>query len=712
MDKQYDWMAGQFATPKAVTALVAELARRIQARRLLDPACGTADLLLSVGESHPDSELTGIDIMDAVLSQARTNAETRKRTAHLLCEDFLAFDTATLGQFDLVLCNPPFGARMQATVDGSRVASGEAAFLLKGIGLLREGGYCIFVVPEGILFNSTLQVVRDHIITHHSLEAVVSLPPGLFGPYTGIKTSVLMVRRTNQRPRVFFAECAEALASQTISSNYWTEKENKNPSQGRWVALGDVVAAGGTWTYGLVRANEDAARMRRESKYPVVPLSELVCSVPTRTDAPPPDRTLLIQAIGIRPKVFLASDAALVKVPKGVLTCAITDERALPQYLRLYLNSTRGNTQLQSLVAGVIPSIRLRDLNLVQVELPDIETQAKILAVQSAMVDVQATVESLSQQFHADIFAASRLRPIVDRYVAVDEKDVAFEKLVWPLATSYRIATKGSPNISAQLDAYFKMFELLAAFNSITLLSALTQLMSGLPTEMRKAIETDIWATEKLKYVKTSMGLWVALYRRLANACGKLPEEAKAVLPFGREFYSEMCHQEILSALDLVPQRRNKMGGSAHGGVTPEILAKKEVAELHPILQKAFSRVLSALSPLRLVYPESMRKNDGLYTIKAKVLEGTHYRFAEEEVQTETDMNTDRLYLVGAGRLDRVELLNEFVKLVQCEKCGHWSIFFFSKTDTKRAGYISYQNEIHDYSCEPAGILQSFMARV
>jgi len=711
MDKRYDWITDQFTTPKPVSALISELARHFKARRLLDPACGTGDLLLSVGDSHVNSELTGIELVDTVLSQAQTNAEIRQRAVHLVREDFLAYDTSSLGQFDLVVCNPPFGVRVRSTVDDVRATSGEAAFLLKGIGLLRDGGYAIYVLPEGFLFNTTSQGVREHIITNHSLEAVVSLPPGLFGPYTGIKTSVLMVRRATQRPRVFFAECAETQASVTIADNYWAGKQNRNPAQGRWVALPDLVSAGEPWTYSLIRAKEDASRLRCESKYPVVPITELIASVPARAEAPPPDRTLLIQAIGTKPKAFLASDPPVTKVPKRVLACAIVDDRVLPPYLRLYLNSAKGADQLQSLGSGVIPFVRLRDLEIVQVELPDIETQARIVAVQSKLRDVQTTVASLSQQLLSDIFAVQRLQPLVDRLAAADEKDMAFETLAWPLATSYRIATKGSPNISAQLDAYFKLFELLAAFNSIILLSAASQLFPGLTPEARRVIEADIWAGEQTKYSKTSIGLWVALYRRLAKVYGKLPGEAKATLPFGNDFYAEMCHHDILSALDLVPQKRNKLGGSSHGGVTPEILAKKGVAELHPILQKAFARVLTAFSPLRLVYPESMRKSDGLYTIKAKVLEGTHYPFAEDELQSETDMNTDRLYLVGHGRLDRLELMDELVKLVQCEHCGNWSVFFFSKADGKKANYISYQNEIHDYSCPPTGIVQTMLAR-
>jgi SAM-dependent methyltransferase len=697
-------ISGQYSTPKAVTELVVHLAERVPVTRLLDPACGTGDLLLSVARRHGDVEIVGVDINEEVLTRARTAADHQTARVQLLRDDFLQCDTTALGKFDLVVCNPPFGMRVNVSITDTRLTTGETAFIVKSMALLRDGGYGIFVVPESVLFNESLKTFRHHVLSHHSLEAVVSLPLGGFAPYSGMKTSILLLRRTNQRPSVFFAQYIEAQALDSIAGNYWSESENKNPSHGRWITLADLDVIGGLWTYSLVRASEESKRKRAESKYSVIPLSELVRAIPSKEPVSEPERTLLIQSIGSRPKVFIAGEATQTKVPKSLLRCLLVDDRALPQYLKLYLNSGQGGSQLQALSVGVIPSIRLRDLGLVQIELPDLDTQSRILSVHRHILDVQASVESLSQQFLADVFSADRIRPTVERFAAVDEQDIAFEKLLWPLATSYRIATKGSPNVSCQLDAYFKMFELIAVFNSIVLLSAL-------PSDLRTQAQSAIWGGEQPKYAKTSIGLWVALYRRLANFFSKLDKDTKAGLVFGHEFYSSIGHADILTALDLVPQKRNKLGGAAHGPLIPEIVARREIEELHPMLTKSFKRIRSAYSSLRLVYPESMRKTDGLYTIRAKSLEGTHYPFAETELASEADMNTERLYLLDTTTMHRLELMPEMIKLVQCEKCGHWSVYFFSKTDAKKAEYVSYQNEIHDHTCAPEGLLLSFVSR-
>jgi len=154
-----------------------------------------------------------------------------------------------------------------------------------------------------------------------------------------------------------------------------------------------------------------------------------------------------------------------------------------------------------------------------------------------------------------------------------------------------------------------------------------------------------------------------------------------------------------------VPEKRNKV--SAHGGIVPEIVARKEIAELSPMLTSVFERLL-VYGSLRLIYPQSMKKSNGLYFIRVKKLEGTHYPFAEEEIQSEVDMDTEALYLLEPSSHSRLKLLPELIKLIQCESCGNWSIYFYNKMDKNKVRYVSYQNEMHDYSGTREGILGLF----
>jgi len=121
-----------------------------------------------------------------------------------------------------------------------------------------------------------------------------------------------------------------------------------------------------------------------------------------------------------------------------------------------------------------------------------------------------------------------------------------------------------------------------------------------------------------------------------------------------------------------------------------------------------FAKLSNAYSALDLIYPQTMKKSNGLYTIRIKRLQGTHYPYAEEDIQTETDLNTESLYLHNSVSKLRLELLPEFIKFIPCEYCGNWSIFFYSKADNNKAHYISFHNEIHEYICQPSGLLNSF----
>ena len=176
-------------------------------------------------------------------------------------------------------------------------------------------------------------------------------------------------------------------------------------------------------------------------------------------------------------------------------------------------------------------------------------------------------------------------------------------------------------------------------------------------------------------------------------------------LPFGTDFYSNLSNPDVLKILDTIPEKRNKFGGAAHGAIVPEIVAQKAVSEIHPSAMNVFGKLSNAYSALDLIYSQSMKKSNGLYTIRIKRLQGTHYPYAEQDIQTETDLNSESLYLYNPVSKSRLELLPEFIKLVQCEHCGNWSIYFYSKADSKKAHYISFQNEIHEYTCQPSGLL-------
>ena len=115
------------------------------------------------------------------------------------------------GGFDVILANPPFSGRLDRDriveeVKVGRTAQTELLFLQYMLNHLKEGGRCGVVVPEGVLFGSTgaHRELRRRLIENNRVEAVLSLPGGVFNPYSGVKTSLLLFRKGGATERVMF----------------------------------------------------------------------------------------------------------------------------------------------------------------------------------------------------------------------------------------------------------------------------------------------------------------------------------------------------------------------------------------------------------------------------------------------------------------------------------------------------------------------------
>lgn len=113
--------------------------------------------------------------------------------------------------FHVVLANPPFAGKIDSdrVVDDVKVGnakSTEVLFLKYMMESLRAGGRCGVIVPEGLLFGSTgaHKEIRRQLIENNRVEAVMSLPGGVFQPYSGVKTSVLLFKKGGKTDSVLF----------------------------------------------------------------------------------------------------------------------------------------------------------------------------------------------------------------------------------------------------------------------------------------------------------------------------------------------------------------------------------------------------------------------------------------------------------------------------------------------------------------------------
>lgn len=279
------------------------------------------------------------------------------------------------------------------------------------------------------------------------------------------------------------------------------------------------------------------------------------------------------------------------------------------------------------------------------------------------------------------------------------KRELKIDSLIWPLSSAYLMATENNSEVQSQTEYLYRTFELAIAFNATVLLSAL-------PKEERINCDEEIWGKDKKVFSKTSFGLWLELYRRLSNVYQHLKNKDGFVesLPFELDFFLELSNKKLIEKLGKIVTIRNK---KAHSGVKPDSILKNEIDEMLVILSE-FYQALSVYQSLNLIYTKSMKNKGGFYHITTKKLDGPRYPFTDKVITVSKDMESDTLYLYDPITQNRLAIIPELVRMIECEQCGNNSVYFFSKIVNKRAEYTSYFNEIHSYNSEITGLLNEF----
>ena len=214
---------GQFRTPRHIIATMVELVRPKPEDVICDPACGTCGFLVAAGEylrkHNPElfrsdklrrhfheGLFNGFDFDPTMLRIGAMNMVLHGvEGANISYRDSLAEShTEDAGRYSLVLANPPFAGNLdyEATAkDLQRVVKTkktELLFLALFLRLLKIGGRAAVIVPDGVLFGSSKahKELRRILVEENKLDAVIKLPPGVFRPYAGVSTAILVFTRT------------------------------------------------------------------------------------------------------------------------------------------------------------------------------------------------------------------------------------------------------------------------------------------------------------------------------------------------------------------------------------------------------------------------------------------------------------------------------------------------------------------------------------
>ena len=215
---------GQFRTPRHIIRMMVELMEPKADEIVCDPACGTSGFLVAVSDYLKENRkqevffsrqnkdhymnhmFHGYDMDRTMLRIGAMNMMTHGvDNPFIEYRDSLSDQNPDRDKYTLILANPPFKGSLDADIVSTdllkvcKTKKTELLFLALFLRMLKVGGRCACIVPDGVLFGSSKahKAIRKELIDGNRLEAVISMPSGVFKPYAGVSTAILIFTKTS-----------------------------------------------------------------------------------------------------------------------------------------------------------------------------------------------------------------------------------------------------------------------------------------------------------------------------------------------------------------------------------------------------------------------------------------------------------------------------------------------------------------------------------
>lgn len=213
---------GQFRTPRHIIDMMVRLIKPLPEDTIIDPACGTSGFLVGASEylqkNHADlfndeklkdryqNDMFYGNDMDATMLRigAMNMILHDVENPNISYKDSLSKSNDDSEKYTVVLANPPFKGSLdnEAVADDllkvTKTKKTELLFLALMLRILKIGGRCAVIVPDGVLFGTSNahRQIRKELIENNMLQGVISMPSGVFKPYAGVSTAILLFTKT------------------------------------------------------------------------------------------------------------------------------------------------------------------------------------------------------------------------------------------------------------------------------------------------------------------------------------------------------------------------------------------------------------------------------------------------------------------------------------------------------------------------------------
>jgi len=601
-------------------------------------------------------------------------------------------------EFEIIVGSPPGGLKPESLtfpLDDKNIEirdDVDKLIILKSSLLMTPAGAGFFITSPNFTFKHFKNGVYKNLSRFNLfIDAILSLPGGTF-PGTSLGGLLVIIRK--QKPgKLFVGELSSnADSNNVLLKNLKARKGGKTPQLG---ALVDIHSFRSLQTLIAERDIEKLASPLGLQPTPFCKIAKEINVIKPKQDEESPNLQNVIYLPHIGRSRAAASLVDLQVKPQNCFQVVLDSDKAIPAYVANFFNTKLGMKIRESLSSGsTIPKITKSQLFKANIYLPDMEVQAKTVHINSSISDRLTQLEILQRQLWNNPRNIKEIEKTVISFTHEHDFVSWMETLPFPLG-SILWAYHADADIGQKFDILFNFFEALSEFTATVLLSAFASDPSFYNQKSEKWINRD---PQYRDWINTStFGGWNVLGGQLAKETRTLLSSndghEKCLDLFGHpdsDFLVMLTNKKIFEVLRKVAGHRNQW--KAHSG----IVSSKELDRRLKILESSLSDVRHVISDrystVLLLSPESNEYSKGIYDYRVKALMGTRTPFKKKSVETSTQMDTKKLYLIHDNQLEPIELL-PFIRLMESPKTEQNACYFYNRLNKDGVRWVSYHFE-------------------
>lgn len=702
---------GEFYVPNIVLKTMEGLLEDVSARIVCDPWAGVGTLAATVKNITNAERVLVCTLNEKAASAGKNIIESEEWYVGDPLEWLDALDCT----LDIVTSVLPFGVKSSRSLTLTSMA-GEPIelrddlgnlIMVKAASRLSKEGIGLFVVPSSF-FVSQRSVRQQFDSLGLGIAAALELSSSTFAPYTNIRTYLVIVHK-HPVSQMFVGQLSGDLKTNShIIANFKSGEEGGKLELGRFV---DPFSFRGL---DYMRISDWCEQAQRQFDAPTLKLGELSISINLGRpgddfEFPTQENSIFIPLIGISDVVDSTNDLILKR--QNYAQVVIDPNRSNAHFVARFLNAEFGKKSRDLNKAGtVIPKLNKQTLKEIDIIVPDLETQQKMMEIETRITAEENTLLSLQNEIaelRRDLWnsptsseiVVQRLKALSDQLSgslaqhALGNLDQWIETLPFPLSSILRSwQATPSQDFKTKYEHLLHFFEATAELLSIILLSAFKkngELFKVYSQKLRESLQK-----QSLSFQRPTFGTWKLVVEYFGKQTRKLLSDEKDQALCADIFSdpSLMMPRTIsCKELAIVLSTTNKMRNdwSGHGGVVGQEEAKLRNINLLAELQKLREIFADIWIDTQLIQALHCRPRKGVFENEIALLMGSNSEFLKETRSIASWLDVERLYLTKKKSGGVLQLL-PLVHIGPSPQSARNACYFFNRLERDGARFVSY----------------------